>query len=246
MATTKTTRGPDRDAKAIDLLIDLCRKNFGRRLSSIILYGSVALKDSVPEYSDLDIMLVIEDYLRGPEDHELLRTIKREISHAIGVDIHEAWVFGRSLLLSVPTLWETLSARTIYGEPIIEKASPPELHKKTSIKMMHDLRSFWERRGRTLDIEEKAKTALSYTLKFAQNALLYYDVIAMRKTEIVESFERRYEGLLIGSAPRIAYERILRWKEIQEDPVALDRIVNDFERFSDTLFWHIGLRTLFE
>ncbi|MFH0848532.1 MAG: hypothetical protein V1857_03435 [archaeon] len=246
MATMDIARSPDRDAKAVDLLIHLCRESFGRRLSSIILYGSAALKDSVPGYSDLDIMLVIEDRLRGPQDHELLRAIKREISQTVGVEIHEAWVFGRSLLLSVPTLWETLSARTIYGEPIIEKASPPELHRRTGIKMMHDLRSSWERRERALDIEEKAKNALNYTLKFAQNALLYYDVVAMKKIEIVESFEKRFKGLLIGAAPRTAYERILHWKEIREDHAVLDRIVNEFERFSDTLFWHVSLKTIFE
>lgn len=246
MVATTTAQDSDQYSRAIALLVESCKESFGDRLTSVVVYGSAALKDCVPGYSDLDVMLIIEDHLRGPEDYELLKAVKNKVSRKAKVDIHEAWVFGKSLLQSVPTLWETLSARTVYGETIAEKAPIPEIHRRTSIKMMHDLRSCWERRRQMLTPDETAKMALSYTLRFAQNALLYFGIAKMKKKEIIDTFEEAFNILPTSSAPRIAYERILGWEKMDHDKKMLNQIMDEFEIFSDNLYWHIALRTLFD
>jgi predicted nucleotidyltransferase len=246
LTASRAEESADRYGAATDLLVELCKGNFGQRLTSIVLYGSAALKDCIPDFSDLDVMLVIEDHLRGPEDQDQLESIRKRILEKTGVVLHESWVFGKSLLLSVPALWETLSARTLYGERIIEEAPLLDLGKRTSIKMMHDLRSCWERRSKILGLTERAKTALNYTLKFAQNALLYHDVARFRKAQIVEAFEKKFTKFPTRFAPRAAYENILHWKEIRDNPEALNHIVKRYEMFSESLYWHIGLKTLFE
>lgn len=244
----KTVRGSlkDRYDDAISLFVELCKKSFGKRLASIVLYGSASVKDHISGFSDLDVMLVMENHARGPEDYLLLRDIKETVAVKTGVEIHESWVFGKSLLLSVPTIWETLSARTIYGEPIIENAPLVDLHKRTSIKAMHDLRDQWDRRKENLTLEEKAKTALGHTLKFAQNALLYYDVVKMKKGDIVEAFEEKFREFRMRDSPRRAYQNILTWEKVKEDETKLCQVVDDFEKFLNNLYWHVALKTLLE
>jgi predicted nucleotidyltransferase len=239
-------QGARQYARAIELVIELCKQHFENRLSSIVLYGSVALEDQVPQYSDLDLMFIIEDHLRDPRDHELLHSIKSTVRQATGVDVHELWVFGKSLLLSVPVFWERLGAKTIYGEPIIDKAPSLEFTKTTSIKMMNTARCRWKNNLSSLTLEEKAKNALGSTLKLAQSALLYYDCMVFKKCQIAERFEKIFDGSHIGSSPKIAHERIERWRELRDDNAALVQIVDEYENFSDTLFWYIGLKTLFE
>lgn len=239
-------QGTDQYVKAIKLVVELCKEHFERRLSSIILYGSVALEDHVPQYSDLDLMFVIEDHLREPHDHELLRSIKMKVSQTTGVDVHELWIFGKSLLLSVPVFLERLGAKTIYGESIIDEAPSLEFSKTTSIRMMNTIRCRWKSSLADLTLEEKAKNALGSTLKLAQSALLYYDHVTVKKCQTADAFEASFAGSYISSAPRIAYERIQHWKELHEDSSALVQIVNEYEGFSDALFWYIGLKTLFE
>lgn len=236
----------DRYEEAAKLLVELCKDRYGARLSSIILYGSSAVQDSVSGFSDLDVMLVMENYAVRPQDHDMLGSIKEIVKRRTGVGIHEAWVFGRSLLLSVPTIWEALSARTIYGEPVIEKAPLLELHKKTSIKMMHDLRELWERKRNNLDPTEKAKTALGQTLKFAQNALLYNGVVRLRKEEIVTAFEGNFREFRMRHFPRRAYENILAWEEVKNNKEKLRQLIDEFEGFHDNLYWLIALKTLLE
>lgn len=226
--------------------MELCKEHFERRVSSIVLYGSVALEDHVAQYSDLDLMFVIEDHLREPHDHEILHMIKKKVSQTTGVEVHELWVFGKSLLLSVPIFWERLGAKTIYGESIIDKAPSLEFTKTTSIKMMSTIRCRWKSGLADLTLEDKAKNALSNTLKLAQSALLYYDQVAVKKCQIADAFETNFTSSNISSAPRTAYERIQRWKELRENSSALTQIINEYEDFSDALFWHIGLKTLFE
>ncbi len=250
MQPLEEARAQDTDqyAKAIELVVELCRDLFGSRLANVILYGSTALMDHVPEYSDLDIMLVIEDHLREPHDHELLRAIKTRVKQATGIDVHESWVFGKSLLQSVPIFWEKLGARTIYGEPIIDQAPPPSLSRTASIRMINETRSSWKTRTANMELAEKAKNALSNTLKLAQSALLFYDLdlVITKKTQIVNVFEEKFAGSDISSAPRTAYARILRWKELREDYSVLAQIVSEYEAFSDSLFWYIALRTIFK
>jgi len=236
----------DRYDQASKLLVKLCKKRYGTRLSSIVLYGSSAVQDSVPGFSDLDVMLVVENQAVSPQDYDILRSIKETIARRTGVEIHEAWVFGRSLLLSVPTIWEALSARTIYGEPIIEKAPMLDFHRKTSIKMMHDLRDLWERKKGDLDTREKAKTALGQTLKFAQNALLYNGVVKLRKEEIVSAFEESFREFRMRHFPRRAYEYILTWERVKSDRKELRKLVKEFEKFYDNLYWHVALKTFLE
>ena len=243
---TKPNPSRDQYEQAAKLLVELCKERYGPRLSSIVLYGSSAIRDPVPGFSDLDVMLVIENQAASPEDHAKLKSIKEIIMKRTGVEIHESWVFGRSLLLSVPTIWEALSARTLYGEPIIEKAPLLELHKKTSIKMMHDLRALWERKKKTLGIKEKAKMALGQTLKFAQNALLYNGVVKLKKEEIIDSFEENFRGFRMRRFPREAYEHMLSWEEVKRDAQKLHRIIDEFEEFHDDLYWLIALKTLLE
>jgi len=236
----------DRYEKAANLLIKLCKKSYGNRLSSIILYGSSAVRDPVPGFSDLDVMLIMENHARGPQDDATLRGIKEMVKQRTGVQIHEAWVFGKSLLLKVPTIWETLSARTIYGEPIIEKAPLPDSHERTSIKMMHDLRTQWERKRDNLDLREKARTALSQTLKFAQNALLYQGMVKLAKREVVDAFEENFRNFRMRHFPRRAYEGILAWEKLKNDEERLRQLVMEFENFYDNLYWYIALKTLLE
>jgi predicted nucleotidyltransferase len=240
------SQGAGQYAEAIELVIELCKQHFKNRLSSIVLYGSVALGDHVPQYSDLDLMFIIEGHMRHPLDHEALHSIKLKVRRATGIDVHELWVFGKSLLLSVPVFWERLGAKTIYGESIIDKAPPMEFSKTTSIKMMNAVRWRWKNNLGSLTLEEKAKNALNSTLKLAQSALLYYDHVAAKKCEIAEGFEAIFNGSHIGSAPRIAYEHIQRWDELRDNNSALVQIINEYDNFSDSLFWFIGLRTLFE
>jgi hypothetical protein len=232
--------------KATDLLVELCKASYGERLSSIILYGSAAIRDTVSGFSDLDVMLVMEDHARGPQDYALLRSIKERVARETGIAIHESWVFGKSLLLSVPTIWETLSARTIYGEFVVEKAPLPDLNKRTSIKMMHDLKDQWDRRKGILDIRERAKTALSQTLKFAQNALLYNGIVKEAKEEIIETFEESFRGFRMRDFPRRAYANILAWEKINGDEEKLRQMVDEFEKFHDHLYWFVALKTLLE
>ncbi len=243
-----TASGPSKDRyeEAAKLLVELCKDRYGARLSSIVLYGSSAVQDPVAGFSDLDVMLVIENRAVSPQDHDTLRSIKEIVTRKTGVEIHEAWVFGKSLLLSVPTAWEALSARTIYGEPIIEKAPLLDFHKRTSIKMMHDLRALWERKRSNLDPRERAKTALGHTLKFAQNALLYNGVVKLRKEEIVEAFEENFREFHMRHFPRRAYENILAWEEVKNDRERLRQLVDEFEGFHHDLYWHIALKTLLE
>jgi hypothetical protein len=236
----------DRCEKATDLLVELCKESFGDRLSSVILYGSAAIQDTVAGFSDLDVMLVMESHARGPLDYALLRSIKERVARETGIAIHESWVFGKSLLLSVPTIWETLSARTIYGEFIVEKAPIPDLNKRTSIKMMHDLKGQWDRRKGILDLREQARTALGQTLKFAQNALLCNDIVRETKEDIVETFEESFRGFRMRCFPRRAYASILAWEEVNGDEEKLRRIVEDFEQFHDYLYWFVALKTLLE
>lgn len=236
----------DRYDDAISLFVELCKKSFGKRLASIVLYGSASVKDHVLGFSDLDVMLVMENHARGPQDYLLLRDIRETVTRRTGVEIHESWVFGKSLLLSVPTIWETLSARTIHGDPIIENAPLVDLHKRTSIKAMHDLKDQWDRRKENMTLEEKAKTALSHTLKFAQNALLYYDVVKMKKEDIVEAFEEKFREFRMRDSPRRAYQNILTWKKVKENETKLCQVVDDFEEFHDNLYWHVALKTLLE
>ncbi len=236
----------DRYEQAAELLVELCKDRYGGRLSSIVLYGSSAVRDTVAGFSDLDVMLVIESYAISPQDHDILRSIKETVARRTGVEIHEAWVFGKSLLLSVPTIWEALSARTIYGEPIIEKAPLLDFHKRTSIKMMHDLRALWERKRSNLDPRERAKMALGHTLKFAQNALLYNGVVKLKKEEIVDAFEKNFKEFRMRHFPRRAYENILVWEEVENDGERLCKLVDEFEGFHDDLYWHIALKTLLE
>lgn len=249
MPKTKVTlveSSKDRYEQAAKLLVELCIDRYGARLSSIVLYGSSAMQDPVAGFSDLDVMLVIENRAVSPQDHDTLRSIKEIVARRTGVEIHEAWVFGKSLLLSVPTIWEALSARTIYGEPIIEKAPLLDFHKRTSIKMMHDLRALWERKRSNLDPRERAKTALGHTLKFAQNALLYNGVVKLRKEEIVEAFEENFREFRMRHFPRRAHENILAWEEVKNDGERLRQLVDEFEGFHDDLYWHIALKTLLE
>lgn len=236
----------DRYDEAAKLLVELCKDRYGTRLSSIVLYGSSATQDPVAGFSDLDVMLVIENRAVSPQDHDILRSIKEVVARRTGVEIHEAWVFGKSLLLSVPTIWEALSARTIYGEPTIERAPLLDLHKRTSIKMMHDLGALWERKKSSLDPAEKAKTALSQTLKFAQDALLYNGIVKLRKEEIVEVFEENFKEFRMRHFPRRAYENILAWEEVKNDRERLRQLVDEFEEFHDSLYWHMALKTLLE
>jgi len=236
----------DRYDQASKLLVELCKKRYGTRLSSIVLYGSSAVQDSVPGFSDLDVMLVVENQAVSPQDYDILRSIRETIARRTGVEIHEAWVFGRSLLLSVPTIWEALSARTIYGEPTIEKAPMLDFHRKTSIKMMHDLRALWERKKGDLDARERAKTALGQTLKFAQNALLYNGVVKLRKEEIVSAFEENFREFRMRHFPRRAYEYILAWERVKSDRKELRKLVKEFEKFYDNLYWHVALKTFLE
>jgi len=235
----------DQYEKAAKLLVRLCEEKYGARLSSIILYGSSAMGDPAFGFSDLDVMLVMENYA-SPQDYTILRSIKETIRQETGVEIHEAWVFGRSLLLSVPTIWENLSARTIYGEQIIEEAPLLDLHKRTSIKMMHDLRVRWESKRSNLDPVERAKMALGQTLRFAQNALLYEGVVKLRKEEIVDAFEENFKGFRLRRFPRDAYESVLEWDKLKNDRDKLNQVVTKFEEFYDNLYWHIALRTLLE
>ena len=230
---------------AARLLVRLCEAKYGTRLSSIILYGSSAMGDPVFGFSDLDVMLVMENYASS-QDYTILRSVKETIRQETGVEIHEAWVFGRSLLLSVPTIWENLSAKTIYGEPIIEEAPLLELHKRTSIKMMHDLRVRWEGKRSSLDPAERAKMALGQTLRFAQNALLYDGVVKVRKEEIVDAFEENFKGFRLRRFPREAYESVLVWKKLKNDRDKLNQLVAEFEKFYDNLYWYIALKTLLE
>jgi len=248
MAKKMTAVGSSKDRydRAAELLVKLCKERYGTRLSSIVLYGSSAVQDSVPGFSDLDVMLVMENQAVSPQDYDILRSIKETIGKRTGVEIHEAWVFGRSLLLSVPTIWEALSARTIYGEPIIEKAPMLDFHKKTSIKMMHDLRALWERKKSDLVARERAKTALGQTLKFAQNALLYNGVVKLRKEEIIKAFEEDFRELRMRRFPRRAYEHILTWEKVKSNGRRLRKLVDEFEEFHDNLYWHIALKTLLE
>jgi len=248
MAKKMTAVGSSKDRydRAAKLLVELCKERYGTRLSSIVLYGSSAVQDSVPGFSDLDVMLVMENQAVSPQDYDVLRSIKETVTRRTGVEIHEAWVFGRSLLLSVPTIWEALSARTVYGEPIIEKAPILDFHRKTSIKMMHDLRALWERKRNDLDAREKAKTALGQTLKFAQNALLYNGVVKLRKEEVVEAFEEDFREFRMRHFPRQAYKYILAWEKVKSDRRRLRKLVDEFEEFHDNLYWHIALRTLLE
>jgi len=243
-----TASGPSKDRyeEAAKLLVELCKDRYGIRLSSIVLYGSSAMQDPVAGFSDLDVMLVIENRSVSPQDHDILRSIRETVVRRTGVEIHEAWVFGKSLLLSVPTIWEALSARTIYGEPVIEKAPLLDFHKRTSIKMMHDLRAIWERKRSSLDPTEKAKTALGQSLKFAQNALLYNGIVKLRKEEIVEAFEENFKEFRMRHFPRRAYENILAWDEVKNDGESLRQLVDEFEGFYDNLYWHIALKTLLE
>lgn len=236
----------DQYDKATNLLVDLCKKHFGKRLTSIILYGSASVEDHVSGFSDVDVMLVMEDHARGPQDYLLLRSIKKTVAERTGVEIHESWVFGKSLLLSVPTIWENLSARTIYGESIIEKAPLADLHKMTSVKTMHDLKDQWNRKKDSLTLEEKAKTALGQTLKFAQNALLCNDVVKMKKEDIVEAFEENFRGFRMRDCPRRAYQNILVWEEVKKSEEKLRQMVDEFEEFHDKLYWHIAFKTLLE
>lgn len=236
----------DRYEQAAKRLAELCRERYGTRLLSVVLYGSSGVRDPVPEFSDLDVMLVMEDRAVSPQDYDILRSIKERVTRETGVEIHEAWVFGRSLLLSVPTIWETLSARTIYGEHIIEKAALLDLHKRTSIKMMHGLRALWERKKDSLEPREKAKMALGQTLKFAQNALLYNGVVKLRKDEIIEAFEENFKGFRMRHFPRRAYESILSWGRVKNDLERLGELVDEFETFHDSLYWHMALKTLLE
>lgn len=236
----------DRYDKATNLLVELCKKNFGKRLTSVILYGSTSVEDHVPGFSDIDVMLVMEDHARGPQDYMLLRNIKETVAKKTGVEIHESWVFGKSLLLSVPTIWETLSARTVYGESIVEEAPLPDLHKTTSIKTMHDLKDQWDRRKDSLPLEEKAKTALGQTLKFAQNALLYNDVVKMKKEEIIEAFESSFREFRMRDCPRRAYQNILAWDEVKKSEEKLRQMVHEFEEFHDKLYWHVAFKILLE
>jgi hypothetical protein len=244
----KTIRSPSQDGydDATGLFVQLCKKDFGKRLASIVLYGSASVKDHVSGFSDLDIMLIMENQARGAEDYLLLRKIKEAVAVRTGVEIHESWVFGKSLLLSIPTIWETLSAKTIYGESIIEKAPLVDLRKRTSIKTMHDLKDQWNRRKGSMTLEEKAKTALGHTLKFAQNALLYYDVVKMKKEDIVEAFEEKFREFRMRDSPRRAYGNILAWEEVKENETKLCQVVNDFERFHINLYWHVAFKTLLE
>ena len=249
MPKTKVTfvrSSKDRYEQAAELLVELCKDRYGGRLSSIVLYGSSAVQDPVTGFSDLDVMLVIESHAISPQDHDILRSIKEMVARRTGVEIHETWVFGKSLLLSVPTIWEALSARTIYGDPIIENAPLLDFHKRTSIKMMHDLRILWERKRSSLDPREKAKMALGHTLKFAQNALLYNGVVKLKKDEIVEAFEEDFRGFRMRHFPRRAYESILVWEEVKNDGKRLCRLVDEFETFHDDLYWHIALKTLLD
>jgi len=232
--------------KAADVLVELCKKAYGERLTSIILYGSASVKNHVSGFSDLDVMLVMEDHARGPQDYLMLRDIKQKVRQRTRVEIHESWVFGKSLLLSVPTIWETLSGRTIYGESIVEEAPLLDLHKRTSVKAMHDLRAQWNRRKDSLTPRERARTALSHTLKFAQNALLYKDVVKMKKEEIVEAFEENFRGFKMRDSPRKAYQSILSWEKLEKDEKTLLSTVQEFEKFHDSLFWYIAIRTLLE
>ena len=236
----------DQCGKAIDVLVELCKKAYGKRLTSIILYGSASVKDYVSGFSDLDVMLVMEDHARGPQDYLMLRDIKQKVKQRTRIEIHESWVFGKSLLLSVPTIWETLSARTIYGESIVEEAPLLDLHRRTSIKAMHDLRAQWDRNKESLTLRERAKTALGQTLKFAQNALLYKDVVKMKKEEIVEAFEENFRGFKMRDSPRKAYQNILSWKTLKKDEKKLLTTVQEYDKFHDSLFWYIALRTLLE
>jgi len=184
--------------------------------------------------------------MRHPLDHEVLHSIKLKVRQATDVDVHELWVFGKSLLLTVPIFWERLGARTIYGEPIIDKSPHMEFSKTTSIKMMNAVRCRWKNNLACLALEEKAKSALNSTLKLAQNALLYYGHVAARKCQIAESFETIFNASYISFAPRIAYEHIQRWDELRGNDSALAQIINEYENFSDSLFWHMSLKTLFE
>jgi hypothetical protein len=236
----------DRYDEATGLFIKLCKKNFGKRLTSIVLYGSASVKDHIAGFSDLDVMLIMENQARGPEDYLLLRKTKETVATRTGVEIHESWVFGKSLLLSIPTIWETLSARTVYGERIIENAPLADLHKRTSIKAMHDLKDQWNRRKDNMAVEEKAKTALGHTLKFAQNALLYYDVVKMKREEIVEAFEEKFRGFRMRDSPRRAYQNILIWEKMKENETKLNEVVDDFEKFHINLYWHVAFKTLLE
>ena len=236
----------DQYDRATNLLVDLCKKHFGKRLTSIVLYGSASVEDPVSGFSDVDVMLVMEDHVRGPQDYLLLRSIKKTVAERTGIGIHESWVFGKSLLLSVPTIWETLSARTIYGAPIIEQAPLTDLQRMTSIKTMHDLKNQWNRRKDKLTLEEKAKTALGQTLKFAQNALLFNDVVRMKKEEIVEAFEENFRGFRMRDCPRRAYQNIVAWDKVNKSEGSLHQMVDEFEEFHDKLYWHVALKTLLE
>ena len=58
---------------AISELVGLCRGFFGRRLISVVLYGSILFDDLAPGYGDLDFLAVVDGDLAGLEGDPRVR-----------------------------------------------------------------------------------------------------------------------------------------------------------------------------
>jgi hypothetical protein len=86
--------------QTLDLFLEMLCNFFGRRLTSILLYGSVVFGDLAPGYGDLDFLAVIDDDLTDQECRGLIELRKplRDGTYGILATMLEGAFLPRAML----------------------------------------------------------------------------------------------------------------------------------------------------
>ncbi len=223
--------------EAVRGFVSQCTERFGDRLVSVVLYGSYARGDYTPGFSDLDFLVVLKpDGKKDLErDYRVVSWIKMRISREFGITFdRESVIIGPPSFFRKRKVFFPLEAKTVMGARLVEKqpiGRSPAFLRKTSIHGLRHLAQEWKNRRRKLYPQQRARLALNYSIRAAQNALLLKHQVAVHKVDVVRRFEASFPDFEFNWVPRRALRLIRAWERYRTNHRLLAEFVETFNRF---------------
>lgn len=230
--------------RALDFFIKACKEKLGDKVRNITLFGSVARGDTINGFSDIDLIIVLKKstLLRKRKYETILRQLVEDVRKETNVEIGEVNIVHSGSLFKTPKIFLPREGRTLYGKKLVE--NQPILQdekevKETAIKMIDTLFDEWNRKWSNASILTKGKIAAKYCIKNAQNALLLKGIVRLKKKDIAETFEEKYQNLPHNRLPSKAHQLMLDWNTKQCSENDLADFVNEYHQFIKSLLDYI-------
>jgi len=259
---------------ATKTICNVCKEVFGERLLSVVIYGSVATEDFVPDpvWTDIDFMVILKPMLEIQREEEKGRLeeislkvaeqqacLRGSSGHALvgySLETQESLI-GKKFNFGYYVVWLNGildSYKVLHGKDVLDSLRPIPIRKLDALYTLmttrrHQLmwQTEWKRDKEKEEIGiHEAMPIIKDSIFAAENYLHYNGIHLYRKPEIVKAFLSTFPEL----DPASLLDRIIKAREDrlsperETDEVVLLTLAKDSDYFVEDLVTNLGITTL--